>query len=162
MAAALNAAGRAAVYDIARNRSTYGLSPGSIWLGVILGIFLPLISNILPIQAALGKTLRTSLDLYQRSAGELAVSMKALQEHGLSVNQLLFAILLVVLGALTYYVVPSAFLFKQYGLFFGVFDVILLLLLLGMTFLAVLFLPFLQRFFVVIFLWIIRQDLKLK
>jgi len=72
------------------------------------------------------------------------------------------AILLVVLGAFTYYVVPSSFLFKRYALFFGVFQAILLLLLLGLTFLAVLFLPFLQRFFAVLFLWIIRKDLRLK
>jgi len=74
MAALLNWAGRTAIYDIARNRSTYGLSPASVWLGVILGICLPIISNIFPIQRALGKTLRGSLDLYHRSAGELSVT----------------------------------------------------------------------------------------
>lgn len=49
MAAVLNASVRAILYSIAQNWASYGLSPTSVWIGVIIGIFLPLVSNIVPI-----------------------------------------------------------------------------------------------------------------
>jgi len=158
----LNYALRAVLYSIAHNESTYGLSSASILIGVSLGILLPLVSNIIPIQRALGKTLRTSLDLYHRSAGQLLVSIKSLQAYGLSVNQLILSIMLVVLGVLTYYMAPSAFLFQNYELFFEILNSVLLLMIMGMTFLSILLLPYVQRFFINSFLFCFRRDRKLK
>jgi ABC-type antimicrobial peptide transport system permease subunit len=71
VAAILNLAMRHVLYNLTNNNSTYGLSSGSMMIGLSIGLFLPLISNIIPIQKALGKNLRASLDPYQRGAGEL-------------------------------------------------------------------------------------------
>ena len=49
MAALLNFTGRALLYYVAQNWSTLYLSTAAVWLGLTIGIFLPLISNILPI-----------------------------------------------------------------------------------------------------------------
>lgn len=74
-AAVLNVIVRYVLYSITTNYDTYSLSYGSVWIGVILGTFIPLMSNIIPIQKALGKNLRSSLDLYHRKAGELTIAI---------------------------------------------------------------------------------------
>jgi ABC-type antimicrobial peptide transport system permease subunit len=74
-ATVLNIIVRYVLYSITTNYDTYELSYGSVWIGVILGTFIPLMSNIIPIQKALGKNLRSSLDLYHRKAGELTIAI---------------------------------------------------------------------------------------
>ena len=49
VAAVLNLGMREVLYNLTNNSSTYGLSSGSLMIGISLGIFLPLFSNILPI-----------------------------------------------------------------------------------------------------------------
>lgn len=78
VAAALNVVGRYIVYTFTNNFDTYTLSMSSIIIGIILGSVIPLLSIIIPIQKALGKNLRASLDLYHRKAGELVVAIQKL------------------------------------------------------------------------------------
>ena len=52
--------------------------------------------------------------------------------------------MLVVLGVLTYYVAPMSFIYKNFELFFLITNGILLMMILGMTFIAILLLPYLQ------------------
>lgn len=75
MALILNAIVRHILYDITKNYDTYWLSAGSVIIGIVIGTFIPLLSNIIPIQKALGKNLRSSLDLYHRKAGELTIAI---------------------------------------------------------------------------------------
>ena len=70
LAAAINAGLRGMVYSLVDNYGPYTLSISSIWIGVCLGIFMPILSNILPIKRALGKNLRSSLDVYHRANTE--------------------------------------------------------------------------------------------
>lgn len=79
--------------------------------------------------------------MYHRSAGELAVSIKSLEEFGLSLTQLLIAIMLIVLGVLTYYVAPTSFLYGNFEIFFGILNALLLMMIIGLTFIAVLLVP---------------------
>ena len=162
MAASLNGGLRDVLFTLAGNSSTYMLSVSSICIGVALGILLPLLSNIIPIQRALGKNLRASLDLYHRSIGELTIQIKSLKDMGLSVNQLIVALLLVVMGVLTYYVAPTAFFFKHYGIFFGILNAVLLQMIIGLTLLSILILSALQRLFLESFLCCCKRDRKLK
>lgn len=53
--------------------SSYELHYSAVALAVCLGIFIPLISNVLPIFRALSKTLRDSLDLYHRVLNEVLI-----------------------------------------------------------------------------------------
>ena len=66
------------------------------------------------------------------------------------------SLMLVVLGVLTYYVAPSSFLFGNFELFFGILNGVLLLMILGLTFLAILVLPYLQKVFLKLFLCCFR------
>ena len=84
MSAMLNYIVRDILYSLTNNYSTYWLSIGAIWFGCFIGIIIPIFSNVLPIQNALGKNLRASLDLYHRSASELTISVQKLGEYGLS------------------------------------------------------------------------------
>jgi intracellular septation protein A len=89
----------------------------------------------------LGKNLRASLDLNHRAATEIVVTIKKLQNYGLSVPQFVMAIMLVVMGVFTYYVAPTAFLYGKYELFFTILNSVLIMMILGLTFVAILILP---------------------
>lgn len=62
--------------------------------------------------------------------------------------------MLVILGVLTYYVAPMSFIYGNYELFFLIMNGILLMMILGMTFIAILVLPFLQDLLLYIMLGI--------
>ena len=76
VAAGLNAGLRAVIFKLVNNTGSYMLSSISIWFGVTLGLVIPMISNIIPIKRALGKNLRSSLDLFHRQVNELSISAK--------------------------------------------------------------------------------------
>jgi ABC-type antimicrobial peptide transport system permease subunit len=91
--------------------SSYALTTDAIILGAALGLAMPLISNVLPILRALSKTLRDSLDLYHRVLNEASVQVLKLERMGLSLDQTLIALLLVIMGFVSYYLAPLAFVF---------------------------------------------------
>ena len=51
------------------------------------------------------------------------------------------SILFVVMGVFTYYVAPTSFLFGKFEIFFEILNGVLLLMIIGMTFIGVLLLP---------------------
>lgn len=162
LAGLLNVCARHLLFNMTNNSTTYWLSMGSIWIGCALGTVMPLVANVLPIQVALGKNLRASLDIYHRSADELTIKIRKLQNYGLSVPQFVAAIMLVVLGVLTYYVAPTAFLYRNYELFFLVLNGVLVMMILGLTYVSVLVLPALQTLLLNTVLCCARRDRKLK
>jgi NADH:ubiquinone oxidoreductase subunit 3 (subunit A) len=134
------------------------MSTGALILGIVLGLVLPLIANILPIKRALSKNLRESLDMYHRSVNELQVSIKRLEEMGFSLNQMIVALLLVLLGGIVYYLAPLAWVYENYSLFFFVINFILIMMILGLAFVSILLLPYIQLLFLNLFLLIMRSD----
>lgn len=158
----LNLVVKYVVFNFAQNTADYNMSGGAIALGASLGILLPLVSNIIPIQRALSKNLRVSLDLYHRSINEMTVKIKRLEEMGLSLNQLIIAVMLVFMGVLTYYVAPMSFLYKNYSLFFFILNLVLILMILGLAFVSILLLPYCETMFVKLFTLIYRKDKNLE
>lgn len=92
----------------------------------------------------------------------MQVQIKALEKYGLSLNQLFLGLGLLILGILTYYVAPQAFLNRKFEIFFGIMNLLLILMILGMTYISILVLPLLQRWIVHVFLFFFRRDRKLK
>lgn len=88
--------------------------------------------------------------------------MKRLEEMGFSVNQMIVAVMLVVLGIITYYVAPMSFVYQNYSLFFFVLNLILILMILGLAFVSILILPFVEILLVKLFLLIAYKDRKLE
>ena len=80
--------------------------------------------------------------MYHRSVNELTVSIKRLEEMGFSLNQMIVAIMLVVLGGITYYVGPLSWVYGNYSLFFFVINFILIMMILGLAFISILLLPY--------------------
>lgn len=72
----------------------------------------------------------------------MAIQIKKLKNYGLSLPQFVMASMLVFLGVLTYYVAPTAFIYKNYELFFTILNGVLILMILGLTFISILILPF--------------------
>lgn len=100
--------------------------------------------------------------MYHRSNNELSVSLKTAMDLGLSPSQFIFAIMLIVAGIATYYVAPVAFLFGNFELFFMILNGILLMMILGLTYISILLFPMLQKILLYIFLAFYRKDWKLR
>lgn len=60
---------------------------------------------------------------------------------GMSVPQLMLALMLVIMGVITYYLAPMAFIYQKYALFFMILNLVLILMILGLSFLSLLLLP---------------------
>mmetsp|Transcript_10929 Transcript_10929/g.40739 ORF Transcript_10929/g.40739 Transcript_10929/m.40739 type:complete len:1124 (-) Transcript_10929:289-3660(-) len=125
----------------------------ALLIPIILGLFIPLISNFLPIRYALSRTLRDSLDVTHQSNRDTTVSMVKLQNVGLEPWQTVVALLLVTFGFIVYYIVPFAFTSDDMSLFFTVLNVILLGMLIGLCITAVVLEHVLEKILVHLFLW---------
>ena len=158
----LNILLREIIFINAQNAMTYELTTSAIVIGVTFGLVMPVIANYLPIRVAMDQTLRNSLDLSKRSDGELGVKVKKLESIGIETNQLIIAILLIVIGFSTYYVIPYAFLNGNMALVTTVLNLLLVLIIIGMTLICVLFFPLLEQ----ALLWVLvntccRRDRRL-
>ena len=85
-AAIFNALARLLLFTISRIYSTYFLTTSSIWIGILIGFGIPIISNVFPIRQALGKNLRQSLDINHRKAGDIAIVVNKLKNFGTSLS----------------------------------------------------------------------------
>ena len=92
----------------------YHLTTASMIIGVTFGLVMPVLANYLPIKAAMGVNLRTSLDLSRRTDSEIGVKIKTLDSIGIDTNQLIVSFLLIIIGFSTYYLVilPESALFR--------------------------------------------------
>ena len=120
------------------------LHPYAFILAIALGTVLPGLSTYIPIKRALTKTLRDSLDLYHRIVSGVKVTILKLQKLGLSPPTLVASLLLVTLGFLTYYVVPLTFQLEKLEIFLYLLNSVLLLTILGLTFVVHMLQPYLE------------------
>ena len=66
---------REAVFLESKNWLSYNLTMQALILGVICGFIVPMLANYLPIQSALNKTLRNSLDLNKRMDDKIGIKV---------------------------------------------------------------------------------------
>lgn len=133
------------IADFAVISPDYTLKAAAIWLGFAIGFAMPLVANIVPISRALSRTLRDSLDVYHQVISDITVRVIRLSQLGLDVWQTALAILLIVVGFITYYLIPYSFTFRNFALFLGLLNAILLGMLLGLCILAQMIQPYLER-----------------
>lgn len=148
------------IFNWAAEITSYQLHYTAIIIGFLLGILMPLLSNILPIMRALSKTLRDSLDLYHRTVNAFAVRIMKLEKLGISFSQFINAISLIIIGITTYYFAPLAFVKQNIALFLAIMNIVLIFLIIGFT----LFINLLQTPFEKLLLYIILcgKDRKLR
>ncbi|KAI9220627.1 hypothetical protein BC828DRAFT_383053 [Blastocladiella britannica] len=111
-----------------------GLSTSAWALGLTLGLGLPVLGMLVPIQRALSQTLRDALDVYHNVVFDSIVTVKRLRDIGIDPMETAIASLLVVVGFLVYYVIPLSFTFGDLDLFFRILTIILLGMVLGQVF----------------------------
>jgi ABC-type antimicrobial peptide transport system permease subunit len=121
------------------------LKTGSILYGIGFSISMPLVANIMPIRTALAGSLRESLNIIQHNLTDFKVMRIRLDKIGLSPNQLCLATALIVMGVLTYYVAPIAFLNENLYLFTLILNLVIIFMILGLSFTAQLLLPYFER-----------------
>ena len=121
------------IFNFTSIPSGFNLRPQAVTIGICIAVFVPLLSNIIPIRRALTKTLKDSLDIYHRVVSDVSVRIIKLAELGISPAQTVGALTLVILGFITYDVAPYAFVFQNLTLFFLIMTMILMLLIIGFT-----------------------------
>lgn len=142
--------------------TSYFLSTSALILGVVVGVSMPIVSNLLTVQKALGKKIRDSLDVFRTTANDVFVQIVKLQQFGISLFNLSLGLTLVAMGILTYYLAPASFLFDRLDIFFFIINLILICMILGLAFLCFLVFPYLQTALVYLVCGILRFDRKLR
>ena len=137
------------------------LSNFNIIFGVVIGISIPLISSYFPIKKCLADNLKDSLTIFNKKIGDIVVSMIKLENIGVSPTTLISSITLIVIGILTYYVVPVSFMLMNMTVFLLIMIAILVTMLLGLIILMQLLIPFLQTVILKIIFLIAIPDKKL-
>lgn len=94
---------------------------------------MPLISNIWAIQRALGKKIRDSLDIFHTGINDVYVQIIKLENFGFSPFEIILGVTLLVMGVLTYYMAPAAFLFNRIDMFFFILNLILVGMIIGLA-----------------------------
>ena len=122
-------------------------------LGVGLGLFMPFIAIISPIQRALSRTLRDALDIYHQVQSEVTVRVIKLEKLGLSPWQTAASLLMIIMGFIVYYLIPYAFTFQNLPLFFGILTVILLGMLFGLSLIGQTLQPYLEKLAIFLLIW---------
>ena len=130
----------------------FSLAPSSILLSTLVGLIVPIVSNIAPIRNALSRTLRDSLDVYHQTPGT-SVRMVKLENLGLSPWQIALSVMMIVAGFLIYYMVPYSFTFDNLQLFLTILTIILLGMVLGMCMVATSFQSSLEKVMLFLLMW---------
>jgi len=122
--------------NIAKVNIEVEVNQTTIILGVVTGLFIPFLSNIIPIRQALGNSLRNALDKFRPSLDDIEVEMIRFENKGISFNQIMMSTTLLSCGILSYYYIPKAAMKKDFQAFLYLLNVLLLLIILGLTYLA--------------------------
>lgn len=109
------------------------LSAGGWLIGILLGIAMPSVANVVPIRRALTSTLRDSLDLYHQTINQVTVTLRRLADVGISATESTIALVLVLVGFTTFYVLPLSFATGQFSIFLAILSVVLVGMLLGLS-----------------------------
>ncbi|ORZ38964.1 hypothetical protein BCR44DRAFT_35318, partial [Catenaria anguillulae PL171] len=121
--------------------------PGqSILIGLFMGLVVPIVSSIAPIQRALGMNLHDSLDRYRPVVKATTVTIER-SNVGFDPLMGVIGFILAFLGFGIYYFLPLALLNNNLGLLFNIFLVILIGMVTGLVFLGSNFLQLLESMF---------------
>ncbi|RYY33304.1 hypothetical protein EON62_04355, partial [archaeon] len=122
---------------------------------------MPLVAVVVPIRRALTSTLRDALDISHKTMSDVKVTMQRLAEQGVSVTQTVLAAMLIAIGVTTFYLIPLAFLFRDFAFFLSILTAILIGMLVGLSMLAQMLQPALELLLLRVMLWITRDSARL-
>lgn len=122
---------------------------------LIIGLVIPLLSSIVPIQSALSKNLNESLDVQRSKTQAMYVQILDKEKQGQS-TQIIFGFIAVVYGLSIYYFLPLAMLSFDFSLILKIFFFILVGMLFGLSLLAFNLQRFLEIIITYLFLFFER------
>ena len=137
------------------------LSKENILFGIISGMSIPLISSYFPIKKCLDNVLRDALTIFSnKKTNDIFISMIKLENMGISPTTFIASITLIVIGILTYYVVPFSFYQNNLSIFLFVMICILISMLLGLIMLSLILVPSFQKIILKIIQYFFVKDRK--
>jgi hypothetical protein len=74
--------------------------------------------------------------LYRQSVDEVTVTMQRIEEFGVSMTQIMVGIMLTLMGFMVYYFIPLAFMFQDFTTFNFLMNLIFIMIVFGLVFLA--------------------------
>ena len=96
---------------------------------------MPMFNNIWGIKRALSKNIKDPLNLFNTVVNEIIIKIIKLENYGVSVFETTLGLTLTMMGIVTYYFIPSAFLYNRLDIFFLILNLILIGMIIGITFL---------------------------
>ena len=137
------------------------LSKINLLFGIICGISIPLVSSFIPIKKSLNKNLRDSLTLFNnKKIGDIFISMIKLEKMGISPTALIASITLIIIGLLTYYVVPFSYYQRNLSVFLFIMLCILISMVIGLIIVSLLLVPNIHKILLKIIMLISFKDKK--
>jgi len=131
----------------------YFVGPTALILSFCLGVFIPLISSIVPIRTALSQHLNEALDLNHSKTKGVTISISSV-EKSVSWTTFSFGVISILYGFLIYYLLPLALFSLNLLLFGWIFFLIILGLIIGLAILSLNMQHIVERVFAsVCFFW---------
>ena len=106
--------------------------------------------------------IRDSLDIFHTGINDVYVQIIKLESFGFSPFEIVLGITLLVMGVLTYYMAPAAFLFNRIDIFFFILNLILVGMIIGLAMICFLLFQYIQTGMIYLITWILRFDIKLR
>ncbi len=113
-----------------------GLTVSSVILAVTAAISIPLLASILPIEGALSKSLTDAVDTKRSKVVAVKAEISRAGGSSISSELLCFALALVFVGFLIYYLMPLALLSTNVSLLLNIFFGLIIMMLLGLVLLS--------------------------
>ena len=130
----------------------------TVWLGLLTGVLIPLISNIYPIKQALGTKLRDALDRFRQGIDETEVQFLRMENAGFSTSQVGLGLAIVSTSYLTLIMIPHMVLIQQPKDVYFRMNFVLIGIIIGLIFMSQSLVPKLARLILEIIFRIIPGD----
>eukprot|EP00656_Telonema_subtile_P051787 TRINITY_DN705_c0_g2_i2.p1 TRINITY_DN705_c0_g2~~TRINITY_DN705_c0_g2_i2.p1 ORF type:complete len:699 (+),score=154.48 TRINITY_DN705_c0_g2_i2:243-2339(+) len=146
--------------------SSYGtdvgttLEPGPVVGALLVGIAVPVLANMIATREALSITLRAALSFVRTTANEVTVTRIRMDEMGIEPWKTFLALTAAISGGMVFYLVPYAFLFREYYVFFLVMEIIFAGMVAGFAMIVQPLLPMVEKGLLYCMLW--GSDKRLK
>ncbi|CAD8092165.1 unnamed protein product [Paramecium primaurelia] len=150
------------IFDMSLLISSYNIPIYALILQLIIGICMPIISNILPIKQALSTALRDSLNLFHKVVNNIVVTVMRLEKIGISLNQTIYSIMLISIGFISYYIIPMNMIYQNFGVAIFVLNIVFITMLVGVTMIINLIQKLVEKLILYMILFIKSSDYNLK
>ncbi|CAD8115183.1 unnamed protein product [Paramecium sonneborni] len=150
------------IFNMSLLISSYSLPIQALLFSLSVGICMPIISNILPIQQALSKTLRDSLNLLHKVISNINVTVMKLEKMGINLNQTIYSIMLISIGFISYYIIPMNIVYQNIGFAIFILNIVFITMLVGITMIINLIQKVVEKIILHIILCIKSSDKNLK